>query len=246
MSDEELKPYLNCRKLLGGTLTDLLARCKARRINKQRAIDACATATDRIALMSSLKSLGLPLEDIGKIAALSRERIRQLITEVDDYDKWKFKSENPAAVIDWLALEELTYLLLQKPEYWHDIPTKTGKIAMIKMEAVIDTLQDRMGGHREEIRKKLQELNLRKTEVALIGIGVRPEVFKRWVLKQYDDGWNSVEIVGFLNRIFRPQISEMAWSDFIKRLGIIRGKGNQTQSPSIQEPDWVTRWVNAR
>src|SRR3990167_7216129 len=174
MNDEELKPYLNCRKLLGLTLTDLIARCKVRRIDKTRVIAACATATERIALMSSLKSLGLTLEDIGKVAGLTRERVRQLITEVEDYEKWHFEPKR-AAAIDWLALTDLTYLLLQKPEYWHNIPTKSGRVAMIKIEVLLDELQDRMGGDREEIREELRELKLGKAEVALMGIGVRPE-----------------------------------------------------------------------
>jgi len=173
---------------------------------------ACKVAESREHLVALLNDAGLALSDVASAMGLSRERARQLATEVDDY-KTK-RSESPYVETD--PGQAIAYALdeLARDD---DLFSDQGNI---KLSVIADRYMMLHPGHR---RKDVENALGGRGILTLCRIAMKRlkvEDVKGWLADNYDSGMNSKEVLAVVNKVMPAhKISEITWSRFIRSFG---------------------------
>ncbi len=209
--DDELAPYMNCRRYLNAGLDDLCKVARRRRISESAILDACTKATSRVHLVAMLNGTGMALTDVGNVMGLTRERARQLANEVEEYE-----TRQAETVFEPVDLERLRSFALDSLCTDANLYSERGNI---KFTIIVDRfwiLNPRC--RKKDIQDALQALNLTLCQVAMQRMRIVDP--QPWLAERYNAGMNSKEILAIVNKNMPVhKISEMAWSHFIRSFG---------------------------
>lgn len=218
-TERRLRAYTHCRTLLGVNLSEFLNKARLRKIDEQHVIAAAESATTKNTFLVAMKNTGLTLQDIGDVLGLSRERVRQLITNENGYGDVMFEPRAPRRANPEQVAIELYRIAATRPDMY-------SKRGVFMTQLACDIIA---ANHPEwsitSIRQIASKVDTDTCTVAMHNLGIPVEERAEWIKKQRRDGRNSKEILAVLNRGLAKPVSETAFSRYRRKLKVRPGYG---------------------
>lgn len=229
--------YLNCRRALGVGFTDVFKKARERRIDMNAVEEIFKSEITRDEAICGLRSCGMSNTDIGVVVGLTRERVRQIVTDADlARSGIKQKTGPNARRID---TDMLRQLLCTSPEFWN-------VQGILKLRDLIDYFARR--GHTEkDVRDALDAVGINnehsKAEILLTyWLQLPKEKHYKYFSDQLRTINQSQLLAGLTNQ--KPVgLSIMAFNKYMRSMGIYSEKSGAGIRRSYGKDDDDWEWL---
>lgn len=239
MSEEaQYTKYTNCRNALGVSLWDVVKQARSKKITDASIEDVFARPISRDDAICQLRGIGMSLEDIGAVAGMTRERVRQIIKEKGQ-EPGKSAANNHKSSVP-VSDDFVIGLICRSAKYWSDL---TGVCLIQTLEK--DLHND--GYTTDQIRLcfdriRLHERSAKPRLLIRYWFGVPEEDHGNWLSSELRDISQS-QLLDRLNHMSPVKVSIMAFNTYMRKLGITANVGAQGIRRSYGKSDNDWSWI---